>query len=165
MIITKKINYCLKGTSLILTIWEISLLHGLIKPNEHFKSDSQLPKKIICFIESPLNRIKKCFLFHLKSSLRFQDIYVFIMTSWSTRKNALIKKTRLISKFMTSQPGHWTIAIYILSNISRIKGNQTMKQTFFFKITQKNETERLVPDLFFFKKKFSIWGKSIWSAT
>ena len=27
-----------------------------------------------------------------------------------------------------------------------------MKQTFFFKITQKNETERLVPDLFFFKK-------------
>ena len=53
---------------------------------------------------------------------------------------------------MTSQPGQWTIAIYILSNISRIKGNQTMKQTFFFKITQKNETERLVPDLFFFFK-------------
>ena len=29
--------------------------------------------------------------------------------------------------FMTSQPGKQTIAIRILTNISRIKGNQTMK--------------------------------------
>ena len=34
---------------------------------------------------------------------------------------------RLISKFMTSQPDQQTIKIHILTNISRIKGNQTMK--------------------------------------
>ena len=40
---------------------------------------------------------------------------------------ALIRKIRLISKFMTSQPGKQTIAIHIYPNISRSKGNQTME--------------------------------------
>ena len=60
---------------------------------------------VICFIESPLKMIKKCFLFHLESSFRSQDTKVFIMTFWSCRKKGLIRKGRLISKFMTSQPG------------------------------------------------------------
>ena len=34
---------------------------------------------------------------------------------------------RLISKFVTSEPGKQRIAIHILPNISRRKGNQTMK--------------------------------------
>ena len=42
-------------------------------------------------------------------------------------KNDLIRKIRLISKFMTSQPGKQAIAIHILPNISRSKGSQTMK--------------------------------------
>ena len=42
-------------------------------------------------------------------------------------QNGLIKKTRLTSNFMTSQPGQQTIVIHILPNISRSKGNQTMK--------------------------------------
>ena len=42
-------------------------------------------------------------------------------------KNGLIKKIRLISKFITSQPGQQTIKMHKLSNISRIKGNQTIK--------------------------------------
>ena len=42
-------------------------------------------------------------------------------------KNALIRKIRLISKFMTSKPGQQTIAIHILANISRSKSYQTMK--------------------------------------
>ena len=42
-------------------------------------------------------------------------------------QNGLIKKIRLISKFMTSQPGQQTIAIHILTNISRSKGNQATK--------------------------------------
>ena len=33
----------------------------------------------------------------------------------------------VISKFMTSQPDYQTIVIQILSNISRSKGNQTIK--------------------------------------
>ena len=43
------------------------------------------------------------------------------------QQNGLIRKIRLISNFMTSQPGLQTIVIQILSNISRSKGNQTMK--------------------------------------
>ena len=39
-------------------------------------------------------------------------------------KDGLISK---ISKFMTSQPGQQTIAIHILPNVSRSKGNQKRK--------------------------------------
>ena len=42
-------------------------------------------------------------------------------------KNSLIRKVRLILKFMTSQTGKQTIAIHKLPNISRSKGNQAMK--------------------------------------
>ena len=42
-------------------------------------------------------------------------------------KNGLTGKIRLISNFMTLQLGKQTIAIHILSNISRSKGNQTTK--------------------------------------
>ena len=60
---------------------------------------------VICFIKSPLKVIKKCFLFHLKSSFHSQDIWVFIKTFWSFRKNSLIRIIRLTSKFLTWQPG------------------------------------------------------------
>ena len=49
------------------------------------------------------------------------------MTFCSCRKNGSIRKIRLTSKFMKSQPSLQTIAIHILFNISQIKGNQTMK--------------------------------------
>ena len=60
-------------------------------------------------------------------AIRSQEIYVFVMTFWSCRKNGLTRKIMLISKFMTSQPGLQTIGIHILPNISQIKDNQTMK--------------------------------------
>ena len=43
------------------------------------------------------------------------------------KKNVLIRKIRLISKFVKSEPGIQTIATHILSNISRSKGNQALK--------------------------------------
>ena len=49
------------------------------------------------------------------------------MTFWLGKKNGLIIKISLTSKFMTSQPGLQTIAIHILFNISQGKGNQAMK--------------------------------------
>ena len=49
------------------------------------------------------------------------------MTFWPCRKNGSIREIMLISKSMTSQPGKPTIVIHILLNISRSKGNQTMK--------------------------------------
>ena len=43
-------------------------------------------------------------------------------------KNRLIRKIRLISKFITSSPEEKkTIALHTLPNISRSKGNQTTK--------------------------------------
>ena len=42
---------------------------------------------------------------------------------------------KLISKLMTSQPGKQTITIHILFNVSRSKGNQTMK---FGQLTENN---------------------------
>ena len=42
------------------------------------------------------------------------------------RKNRLIRKIRLISKFMMSQPGQQAITIHIMPNISRGKGNQAL---------------------------------------
>ena len=65
---------------------------------------------------------------------------------------------------MTSQPGLQTIAIHILLNISQPKGNQTMKfgqLIKYNKIKIKNkEARRLVPDLFFSKKKTSYEVKA-----
>ena len=49
------------------------------------------------------------------------------MTSWSYRKNGLIRKIRLISKFVMSERGYKLIAIQILPSISEPKSNQTMK--------------------------------------
>ena len=43
------------------------------------------------------------------------------------QENDLIREIRLISKFMTSQPGKQTIGIHILPSMSRTNGNQTMK--------------------------------------
>ena len=63
---------------------------------------------------------------------------------------------------MTSQTGQETIAIHILPNISRSKGNQTMKfgqlirynmRSFFFKTHTENKAGRLVSDFFLFFRK------------
>ena len=63
-------------------------------------------------------------------------------------------KKKLISKFMTSQPGKKTTEIRVLLfDISRNKGNQTMKLTEFIKynmrnIFLKNHTPDVVVKLF-----------------
>ena len=53
-------------------------------------------------------------------------------------RNGLIIKIMLISKFMTSEPGKQTIAIHILPNISRSKGNQIMKFAKLIKYIMRN---------------------------
>ena len=83
------------------------------------------------------------------------------MTFCLCRKDDLVRKRRLISKFVTSQSGYPAIAIHILPIISRSKSNQTMKfgqligykkQFFFFKNYAENKAERLVRDFFLFMK-------------
>ena len=68
----------------------------------------------------------KMLLFHLKSSF-FLKIFKFLLWLSDHVQNSLIRNIMLISKFVTSQTGKQTIAIHILSNISRSKSNQTMK--------------------------------------
>ena len=69
----------------------------------------------------------KKFFFHLKSFFCSQDILVLIQHFCHARKSSLIRKIRLTSKFITSQPGLPTIPIHILPNNSQSKNNQTMK--------------------------------------
>ena len=73
-------------------------------------------------------------------------------------KNGLMRKLRLISRYMTSQPREKQLQ-YTLFNISRSKGNQTIKFSqlieysigcFSSKNHAKNEAERLDSDLFLF---------------
>ena len=112
------------------TRFSFVMLHSESCNNYCLKSDSHLPKKL-CYLLNwkPFKNDEKSFLFHLKSFFRFQGICfaVFVATFWSCKKNGLIRKIRLTSKFMTSQPCLQTIAINILPNISQSKGNQTMK--------------------------------------
>ena len=68
----------------------------------------------------------KYFLFHLKISFRSKDFQIFVLNCGHVEKR-FHKKIRSILKFMTSQPGKQTIAIHILPNTSKSKGNQTMK--------------------------------------
>ena len=92
------------------------------------KSDFYLPKKKSYLFDSkPFKNDENVFYFVLKASFVLK-IYKFLLRHFHhTREKSLIRKIRLTSKFMTSQPGLQTIWIHILPNISQSKGNQTMK--------------------------------------
>ena len=88
------------------------------------------PSKKICFIcfnESLLKIMENAFYFILKALFVFKIFKFLPWFFWSCRKKGLIWEITLTSKFVTSQPGQQTITMHILPNISRSKGNQTMK--------------------------------------
>ena len=137
---------------------------GLFKYFPVIKVGLSRSKKILCYLLhwKPFRNDEKWFLFHLKSSFRSQDTWVFVTTFWLYRKNGLIRKIRLTAKFMTSLPGLQTVAIHTFANISQSKGNQTMKfsqlieyykANIFLQNYAENEARRLVPELFLFFKK------------
>ena len=61
------------------------------------KSPSRLPKKIALFASVPLKIMKNVFLFHPKSSLRSQDIQIFVLTFWTCRENMIRKPNFLVN--------------------------------------------------------------------
>ena len=69
---------------------------------------------------------ENCFLFHVKAIFILKIFQFLVTTFWSCRKNSLIRKIRLISNYMTSQPGWHTFVIHILHNISKSKGSCTI---------------------------------------
>ena len=82
----------------------------------------------------------------LFSFSRYLLFYLDVLVKY---ENGLVKKLRLISNFMTSQPGERTILIHILSNISRSKSNQTVK---FSQLIEFNTRST------FLEKSFTKWG-------
>ena len=87
------------------------------------------------------------------------------MSFLSGRKNGSIRKVKLISKSMTSQPGSHTIAIHILPNISRGKGNQAMQFGHLIEYNMRNTfveksyikcAEETIPRTFSKKSKLSM---------
>ena len=71
--------------------------------------------------ESPLKMMKNAFYFILKAFFLLFQTFVLIFSS--CRKRTI----SLISKYIMSQPRKKTIAIHILPNTSRNKGNLTTK--------------------------------------
>ena len=92
--------------------------------------------------------MKNAFYFMLKA-LSVLKIFKFL-----SRRVGHVGKTawleRLISEFMTSQPGLQTIAIHILFNISQGKGNQAMKFGQLIEYKKRN---------IFLQKLCAKWGK------
>ena len=121
----------------------------------YLKSGSHFPKKIgfISFNESHLKMIKDAFYFIFNALFVFK---IFKFVSWLfgyVEKNGVIRKIRLISKFMGSQPSSQAFTIHVKAtrqcnlvsqlNITRDKSHA------------ENEEGRVVPHLFLFIKKAS----------
>ena len=70
--------------------------------------------------------MKNVFYFTLKA-LFVLKILKFLSWLFGHKINGLIRKMRLISKPITSQPGYLTIVIRMLPNISRNERNETAK--------------------------------------
>ena len=125
---------CLMFSVILIQVWSVENV---------LTSDSHHPKKLCYLLDwNPLKMMKNAFYFILKA-------LSVLKTFWSCRKNGLIRKIRLTSKLMTSQPGLKTIAIHILPNISQSKGNQAKK---FGKLIEYNRN-------IFLKKLCRKWGK------
>ena len=121
---------------------------------------------LICFNESPLKIMENTFYFILKALFVFK-IFKFLPWRFGHVEKSFIRKIRLISTFIASQPGQQTITIRTLPNISRSKGNQTMIfgqiNIFLQKSCRRWARESSSRPPFAFQKGF-IWGKSKWSA-
>ena len=91
--------------------------------------------------------------------------YLHFFPDFLVMQNGLIRKLRLISKFMTSQTGQRVMTIHILSNFSRSICDQSMKfgqltkcnvRIFSLKNHAENEAGELAQIFFWFLKKFYL---------
>ena len=69
---------------------------SILKSNSHFQK-----KIFICFNDSPSKMMKNAFYFILKVLFVLKMFKIFVLTFWGCSKNGLIRKIRLISKFLT----------------------------------------------------------------
>ena len=78
---------------------------------------------VICLIENPLKIMKNAFYFILEA-LFVLKIFNFVLTFWACRKNGLIRKIKLISKFMTSEPGNTELQYTYCSISHKLKATR-----------------------------------------
>ena len=97
------------GTTHVLMVFNTFLIStvNFINSFNLWMLDSHYQKNLRYFLYwNPFRNDKKVFHFIFKAlSVISQDISVFATNFWSCRKSSLIRKTGLILKFMTSQPG------------------------------------------------------------
>ena len=93
-------NYQLWKIQQIWWRWSVILRFSI----ETLKSELLPSKKLffICFIESPLKMMKKDFHF-ISNALFVLEIFTFLSSLFGYRINCLIRKFKLVSKFMTSK--------------------------------------------------------------
>ena len=105
------------------------------------------------------------YIYFIIKALFVLNIFKFLLWIFDhIETNGWIRKIRLISKAMVSQPDLQKFSIHILPNISRSKFNQKMKfgqgieynqRNIFLQKTCRNKSGRLVLDLpCFFKKNY-----------
>ena len=112
------------------------------------KTYSQAHYEMISDNCKPVKNDENCFPFHMKrSSFHPEDNQIFVQALLVTHENRLIRKLRLISKFIKQ-----TITIFILRNVSRSKSNPTMK---FGQLIQ-----YLARKTFLLKNRIEIWWRN-----
>ena len=89
-------------------------------------------------------------MFFISPEKLFSKYSIFCLGFLAMEENDLIRKIRLISTFMTSQPGKQTMATHILTNISKSKGNQTMDFGQLIEYKMRN---------IFFEKSYTKWDE------
>ena len=104
------------------------LYHVLMLESCYFVKSTLSSLRRFLTTEGPSKMMKNAFYFTLKL-FSFSRCLSFSLHFLVMYKSGLIRKIRLISKFKMSEPGSQTIAIHILANILRSKGNQAMKFT------------------------------------
>ena len=87
---------------------------------EHTLKGALLGLRQFLATERSLKMMGDAFYFTLK-------VLAFCTNFLVMQKSSLIRKIKLISKFMMSQPGQQTIAIHILPKYFKSKGNETIK--------------------------------------
>ena len=103
-------------------------IHFLVLFELVFKAGHSSFKKVafICFDESPLKILKNATYFMLKTLLVLETFTILLWLFGYVEK-WLDKKAKVNFKIYESETEQKIITIHILLNISRTKGNQTMK--------------------------------------
>ena len=124
---------------------------------------SPTPKRFFCLLQLKLfKNDEKCFFFYLKSSFHSRDIWIFVSTFWSCRKNDLVRKIdyfqnlwghKLVRKQLQCTSFPISHEVKVTRQRSLLHCVNVIRDIFFYINHSENDTGRLVPDSFLFFEK------------